>query len=100
MHREMPSTQAHFDPITNGHGTWLGVPASIFDRVVVAIAANPNKAPMFTLEQRVEDGARVLADVHKCRGEGYVGAHHRFRAAKMACRSSYAARACRVRLRI
>ena len=47
--------------------------ASIFDRVVVAIAANPNKAPMFSLEQRVDMARRVLADVHNVEVRGYVG---------------------------
>ena len=41
-----------FDPITNGHHDLVRRAASIFDRLVVAVAANPNKAPMFSLEQR------------------------------------------------
>jgi pantetheine-phosphate adenylyltransferase len=53
-----------FDPITNGHHDLVRRAASIFDRLVVAIAANPNKAPMFSLEQRVDMARRVLADVH------------------------------------
>ena len=44
-----------FDPITTGHHDLVRRAASIFDRVVVAIAANPNKTPMFSLETRVED---------------------------------------------
>jgi pantetheine-phosphate adenylyltransferase len=47
--------------------------ASIFDRLVVAIAANPGKTPMFTLEQRVDMARRVLADVHNVEVVGYVG---------------------------
>ena len=35
-----------FDPITNGHQDLVRRAAGIFDRVVVAIAANPNKTPM------------------------------------------------------
>ena len=62
-----------FDPITNGHHDLVRRAASIFDRVVVAIAANPNKAPMFTLEQRVDMARRVLADVHNVEVRGYVG---------------------------
>ena len=38
-----------FDPITNGHQDLCAGPLSIFKRLVVAIAANPNKAPMFSL---------------------------------------------------
>src|ERR1700747_2148979 len=42
-----------FDPITNGHQDLVRRAASIFDHVVVAIAANPNKTPLFSLEKRV-----------------------------------------------
>lgn len=41
-----------FDPITNGHYDLVRRAADIFERVVVAIAANPGKAPLFTLEDR------------------------------------------------
>jgi pantetheine-phosphate adenylyltransferase len=51
-----------FDPITNGHHDLVRRASSIFDRLVVAIAANPNKAPMFTLEQRVDMARRVLSE--------------------------------------
>jgi pantetheine-phosphate adenylyltransferase len=43
-----------FDPITNGHVDLVARAARIFDRVVVAVAENKNKAPLFTLEERVE----------------------------------------------
>jgi pantetheine-phosphate adenylyltransferase len=52
-----------FDPITNGHHDLVRRAASIFERVVVAVAANPNKAPMFSLDQRVDMARRVLVDV-------------------------------------
>ena len=45
----------------------------IFDHVVVSIAANPNKAPLFTLEQRVDIARRVLADVPNVEVMGYSG---------------------------
>jgi pantetheine-phosphate adenylyltransferase len=41
--------------------------------VVVSIAANPNKAPLFTLEQRVDIARRVLADVPNVEVMGYSG---------------------------
>ena len=50
-----------FDPITNGHQDLVRRAAGIFDHVIVAIAANSNKTPMFTLEKRVELARRVLA---------------------------------------
>jgi pantetheine-phosphate adenylyltransferase len=43
-----------FDPITNGHVDILRRTLVIFDKVVVAIANNPRKAPLFTVEERAE----------------------------------------------
>jgi pantetheine-phosphate adenylyltransferase len=62
-----------FDPITNGHHDLVRRAASIFDRVVVAIAANPNKTPMFSMEQRVEMARAVLADLPNVEVTGYSG---------------------------
>jgi pantetheine-phosphate adenylyltransferase len=62
-----------FDPITNGHQDLVRRAATIFDRVVVAIAANPNKAPMFSLETRVDLARRVLADLPNVEITGYTG---------------------------
>ena len=62
-----------FDPITNGHHDLVRRAASIFDRVVVAIAANPNKAPMFPLEARVDLARRVLHDLPNVEVVGYSG---------------------------
>jgi pantetheine-phosphate adenylyltransferase len=62
-----------FDPITNGHADLVRRAASIFDRVLVAVAADTNKAPMFSLEQRVEMAKVVLADVKNVEVRGYSG---------------------------
>jgi pantetheine-phosphate adenylyltransferase len=43
-----------FDPITNGHIDILRRSLAIFDRVIVAIATNPRKQPLFTIEERVQ----------------------------------------------
>ena len=43
-----------FDPITNGHVDILARSLALFDEVVVAIATNPRKQPLFTLEERSE----------------------------------------------
>ncbi|HEY7374628.1 MAG TPA: pantetheine-phosphate adenylyltransferase [Polyangia bacterium] len=43
-----------FDPITNGHVDILRRSLKIFDRVVVALAENVRKAPLFSLDQRRE----------------------------------------------
>ena len=62
-----------FDPITRGHEDLVRRAAGIFDRVVVAIAANPNKAPMFSSEERVELARDVLADLPNVQVMGYTG---------------------------
>ena len=45
----------------------------IFQRVVVAIAENPNKAPLFNITERVEMARAVLADVSNVEVTGYRG---------------------------
>lgn len=62
-----------FDPITNGHQDLVRRAAGIFDRVVIGIAANPNKAPLFPLESRVNLARRVLADMPNVSVIGYAG---------------------------
>ncbi|MDF1822315.1 MAG: pantetheine-phosphate adenylyltransferase [Alcanivoracaceae bacterium] len=42
-----------FDPITNGHKDLIERAASMFDEVIVAVAASEKKGPLFTLEERV-----------------------------------------------
>lgn len=51
-----------FDPITNGHVDLVQRAARLFDRVVVAVAANADKTPVFPLEERVALAAAVLSD--------------------------------------
>jgi pantetheine-phosphate adenylyltransferase len=62
-----------FDPFTNGHNDLVRRACRIFDRIVVSIAANPGKTPLFTLEQRVDLARRVLADVPNVEVMGYTG---------------------------
>ena len=61
-----------FDPITNGHTDLVRRAASIFDRVVVAIAANAGKAPLLPLELRVELARKVLTDLPNVEVTGYA----------------------------
>jgi len=62
-----------FDPITLGHEDLVRRATRLFDKVVVAIAANPSKEPMFTLEERVELAQSVLADLDNVEVMGYSG---------------------------
>ena len=62
-----------FDPFTNGHNDLVRRACRIFDDVVIAIAANPGKAPLFSLDLRVDLARRVLADVPNVEVTCYTG---------------------------
>src|ERR1035438_4290641 len=62
-----------FDPFTRGHEDIVRRAATIFDHVVVAIAANPNKTPTFDSLQRVDLARNVLADLPNIEVVGYSG---------------------------
>lgn len=51
-----------FDPITNGHLDIISRAARLFDRLVVAILVNPEKAPLFSVPERVALLREVLAE--------------------------------------
>jgi pantetheine-phosphate adenylyltransferase len=51
-----------FDPITNGHIDILKRARQVFDKVVVAVAVNPDKKPLFTFEKRVELIKELMKD--------------------------------------
>ena len=59
-----------FDPITNGHKDLVRRAVRLFDEVIVAVAANPQKKPLFDLPARVDMARAVLADI---RGVSVVG---------------------------
>jgi pantetheine-phosphate adenylyltransferase len=62
-----------FDPITNGHHDIVRRAATIFDRVVVAIAANPGKTPLFSLTERIDLARKALAGLSNVEVKGYTG---------------------------
>ncbi|HEY7741066.1 MAG TPA: pantetheine-phosphate adenylyltransferase [Steroidobacteraceae bacterium] len=62
-----------FDPITNGHQDLVRRASGIFDRVVIGIAANPGKAPVFTLDERVELARLVVGELPNVSVMGYRG---------------------------
>jgi len=49
-----------FDPITNGHLDVIGRAAGLFDRVVVAVAHNDAKTPLFPVNERIDLVRRSL----------------------------------------
>lgn len=43
-----------FDPITNGHLDIIRKASVLFSKIIIAVAKNPSKQPLFQLEERVE----------------------------------------------
>ncbi|HEY1557029.1 MAG TPA: pantetheine-phosphate adenylyltransferase [Kofleriaceae bacterium] len=43
-----------FDPITNGHLDILSRALKLFDHVIVTVATNPRKAPLFSADERIQ----------------------------------------------
>jgi pantetheine-phosphate adenylyltransferase len=51
-----------FDPITNGHISIISRALKIFDRLVIAILNNPQKLPLFSIEERIQMIREVLKE--------------------------------------
>ena len=61
----MPVTALYpgtFDPVTNGHTDIVRRACRLFDRVIVAVAANEDKHPLFDLDERVTMAREVLSE--------------------------------------
>ncbi len=78
-----------FDPVTNGHCDLIERAARLFDRVIVAVAANPKKAPLFTLEERVSLAQKALinlSNVEVCGFDTLLATYARDRGAQVILR--------------
>lgn len=62
-----------FDPITRGHEDIVRRAAALFERIIVAVAANANKAPYFELGERVELAKAALAEFGNVEVVGFSG---------------------------
>jgi pantetheine-phosphate adenylyltransferase len=62
-----------FDPLTNGHVDIVRRAARLFDRVVVAILVNPDKAPLFSTEERAAFARGAFADQPNVEVEAFSG---------------------------
>src|SRR3989442_5324875 len=51
-----------FDPLTNGHVDIISRGARLFDRIIVAILVNAEKAPLFSMAERVDIARAVFKD--------------------------------------
>lgn len=62
-----------FDPVTNGHLDIIRRGAQVFDKLIVAVGANPNKRPIFSLEERVEMLRLATKDIPNVTVDTYDG---------------------------
>jgi pantetheine-phosphate adenylyltransferase len=62
-----------FDPITNGHLDLVQRAAKLFDRVIVAVAVNEGKNPLFTLPERMEMVKTSLQAIPKAEADSFDG---------------------------
>jgi pantetheine-phosphate adenylyltransferase len=62
-----------FDPITNGHLDVVQRAARLFDRVVVAVALNESKHPLFTLEQRTRLAREAVGHLENVEVDSFDG---------------------------
>lgn len=53
-----------FDPITKGHGDIIARAAPLVDRLVLAVAKNAGKGPIFNLEERLEMAEQEVQDLN------------------------------------
>jgi pantetheine-phosphate adenylyltransferase len=60
-----------FDPLTNGHLDVIHRAAKLFDRVIVAVAKNESKHPLFTLRERVELVGRCVKHVKNVEADSF-----------------------------
>ncbi len=72
----MPITAIYpgtFDPITLGHSDLVQRATRLFKKVIVAVAANPSKRPVFTLEERIQMANNALPKSTQIIVEGFDG---------------------------
>ena len=62
-----------FDPITNGHMDVLKRAVSIFDKVIVLVAINPDKKGRFSIEDRVEMIKEAVSEFPNVEVDSYKG---------------------------
>jgi len=51
-----------FDPITKGHADIVKRTAAVFDKVIVAVSINAQKAPLFSIDERIDLAKNVFSD--------------------------------------
>ncbi|MBP2635444.1 MAG: coaD [Firmicutes bacterium] len=62
-----------FDPVTNGHVDIFYRASKMFDLLLVAVFHNPNKKPLFTMQERVEMLSLATKDISNIKVDSFSG---------------------------
>lgn len=62
-----------FDPVTNGHLDIIERACELFDKVIVSIAVNPNKKPLFSEKERIDMIKKVTAHLNNAEVDTFKG---------------------------
>ncbi len=62
-----------FDPITNGHLDIIKRASRTFDKLIVAVLNNPNKTPMFNIDERVDLIYKCTKDLNNVYVDSFSG---------------------------
>jgi pantetheine-phosphate adenylyltransferase len=62
-----------FDPLTNGHLDVIQRAAKLFDRVIVAVAENESKLPLFTLDERLALVKKAVSHIPHAEADSFGG---------------------------
>ena len=60
-----------FDPITNGHVDLIERAAKLFDKIVIGIASNQKKSPLFTIDERIHLATVAVAHLDNVEIKGF-----------------------------
>jgi pantetheine-phosphate adenylyltransferase len=62
-----------FDPLTFGHADLIYRAARLFDKLILAVSAHSRKAPLFSIEERLEMAKRLVKDIPNASVERFDG---------------------------
>ena len=60
-----------FDPITNGHVDLIERASKLFDKIVVGIASNQKKSPLFTIDERIQLATEAVKHLDNVEIKGF-----------------------------
>ena len=60
-----------FDPITNGHIDLIERASKLFDKIIVAIASNQKKSPLFDMNERIDLASQCLSHLSNVEIKGF-----------------------------